>query len=249
MLSEKIVAQLRALEKQARQNFQEDEIQRCLHFMADLQSDGYRVASDEKSDQWYPNMRVRGVNARPVFQVSEFGNVADLKKVGRQISAEIRAVNEKIETNLKGDFAELSIGGTWENFTIKSGSAWNETAKQILPVTCEWLSTFPRLGELSFISKLPSRTTIEPHCGPWNIRANLHLGITIPDQCGISVAGHTLEWKEASWLAFDDSFEHHVWNNSSSTRIVLVVNAWHPDLSQAEVSVFSAISDILVKSE
>ncbi|MBS1301540.1 aspartyl/asparaginyl beta-hydroxylase domain-containing protein [Loktanella sp. SALINAS62] len=212
-------------------------------------SDDHSLSTRERSEHWYPNMRVRGVDARPVFDISEFGSVEHLQEVGNEISAEILEVEQKITAEFGCDFADLSTGGRWENFNIKSGDEWNENAKKLLPITHEWLSSFPRLGELCFISRLPSGSTIKPHCGPWNIRANLHLGVTIPEECGISIAGHALKWEEGGWLAFDDSFEHHVWNDSSTTRLVLVVNAWHPDLTEAEISVFQSISNILVTCE
>nr|WP_277399271.1 aspartyl/asparaginyl beta-hydroxylase domain-containing protein [Burkholderia sp. Ac-20384] len=41
-------------------------------------------------------------------------------------------------------------------------------------------------------------------------------------------------WKEGQVLAFDDSFEHEVWNKSSSSRAILLVDVWHPELSLAE---------------
>jgi len=34
---------------------------------------------------------------------------------------------------------------------------------------------------------------------------------------------------------FDDSFEHEAWNLSDRRRTVLIVDVWHPDLSDDEV--------------
>jgi aspartyl/asparaginyl beta-hydroxylase (cupin superfamily) len=39
---------------------------------------------------------------------------------------------------------------------------------------------------------------------------------------------------EGEVLAFDDAFEHEVWNNSTRTRVVLVVDLWHPNLLAKE---------------
>jgi len=38
-------------------------------------------------------------------------------------------------------------------------------------------------------------------------------------------------WSEGEVLAFEDSFEHEVWQEANEDRIVLVVDIWHPDLS------------------
>lgn len=48
-------------------------------------------------------------------------------------------------------------------------------------------------------------------------------------------------WKDGEWLIFDDSFEHEVWNNGTSARLVLIVDVWHPDLTDEEKSSMSAI--------
>ena len=35
-------------------------------------------------------------------------------------------------------------------------------------------------------------------------------------------------------LAFHDSFEHETWNGSDLTRTVLIVDLWHPGLTEIE---------------
>lgn len=35
-------------------------------------------------------------------------------------------------------------------------------------------------------------------------------------------------------LVFDDSFEHEVWHNGTSMRLVLIVDVWHPELTEHE---------------
>lgn len=41
-------------------------------------------------------------------------------------------------------------------------------------------------------------------------------------------------WKEGKVLIFDDSFEHEVWHNGTNVRLVLIVDVWHPDLTEEE---------------
>lgn len=48
------------------------------------------------------------------------------------------------------------------------------------------------------------------------------------------------EWSEGQVLLLDDSFEHAVWNTGSKTRLILIVDVWHPDLpAQHRVSSFT----------
>ena len=38
------------------------------------------------------------------------------------------------------------------------------------------------------------------------------------------------EWKQGECLIFDDSFEHEVWHDGDSDRVVLICDLWHPEL-------------------
>ena len=49
------------------------------------------------------------------------------------------------------------------------------------------------------------------------------------------VGGKTLRWEVGKPLFFDDSYEHHVWNNTASQRVVLLFDLWHPDLEEEEI--------------
>ena len=42
-------------------------------------------------------------------------------------------------------------------------------------------------------------------------------------------------------LIFDDSFEHDVWNEGDSARFVLIVDIWHPELTEEERRTLPAI--------
>ena len=42
-------------------------------------------------------------------------------------------------------------------------------------------------------------------------------------------------------LVFDDSFEHEVWNDGKQERVVLLLDLWHPDLQQDEISAIQSM--------
>jgi aspartyl/asparaginyl beta-hydroxylase (cupin superfamily) len=67
------------------------------------------------------------------------------------------------------------------------------------------------------------------------MRVRAHLGIDIPPNCGIRVGDAGATWHEGTCIVFDDSFPHEVWNESERDRVVLVVDLWHPDLTDDEV--------------
>lgn len=48
--------------------------------------------------------------------------------------------------------------------------------------------------------------------------------------------------EEGKCLVFDDSFEHEAWNDDSDhSRIVLIVDVWHPDLTPEERGFFKFV--------
>ena len=56
----------------------------------------------------------------------------------------------------------------------------------------------------------------------------------MPPDCALRVGGQIHEWKEGRCVTFDDTYLHEAWNNSSETRVVLIVDSWNPDLSEIE---------------
>jgi aspartyl/asparaginyl beta-hydroxylase (cupin superfamily) len=81
---------------------------------------------------------------------------------------------------------------------------------------------------------------LKPHCSVDDLRLRIHLGLSIPEGCSIRVATETRTWQEGRCLTFEDSFEHEVWNRSKVRRIVLIVDLWHPDLTEIEVRALTA---------
>ena len=75
----------------------------------------------------------------------------------------------------------------------------------------------------------------------------LHLGVLVPLNSSLrvgglgdeyeSVAAKTCtaparkEWREGKVLVFDDSYEHEVFHGGLGPRVVLIVDVWHPQLT------------------
>ncbi len=87
-----------------------------------------------------------------------------------------------------------------------------------------------------FFSVLKPNIHIPPHFGTANTRLTAHLPLIIPsDKCRIRVADHTHYWTEGELFLFDDGWDHEAWNDSDETRVVLIFEAWRPDLSAEEI--------------
>jgi len=50
------------------------------------------------------------------------------------------------------------------------------------------------------------------------------------------VADQMHTWEEGKCIVFDDSFEHELWHNGTTSRVILVLDVWHPDLNDAQRS-------------
>jgi hypothetical protein len=109
--------------------------------------------------------------------------------------------------------------------------AMEETAAAVRSLDGE-CTAFP-LADVLFSSHAPG-TTLTPHCSWDGFRMRLHLGLRIPEGCGIRVGSESRHWQPGRVLAFHDSFEHETWNRSQERRVVLIVDCWHPGLTAPE---------------
>jgi aspartyl/asparaginyl beta-hydroxylase (cupin superfamily) len=49
------------------------------------------------------------------------------------------------------------------------------------------------------------------------------------------------EFVEGVPVIFDDSFNHESWHDGERTRVNLIFDFWHPDLSDSEVKFFKML--------
>ena len=103
------------------------------------------------------------------------------------------------------------------------------------------------LGSIYF-SKLKSHTKVNEHYGPTNVRWRCHLPLVVPKNnggsclcVGIGSKEEKMGWEEGRPMLFDDSFLHsavHFVSNDSGNddgaRIVLIIDFWHPALSEGD---------------
>lgn len=96
-------------------------------------------------------------------------------------------------------------------------------------------------------SVLTPGTHLLPHRGVTNTRLVAHLPLIVPPGCALNVAGEQHVWREGQAVVFDDTYEHEAWNRGEATRVILIADVWHPDLSAGEraavAEIAAAISD------
>ena len=141
-----------------------------------------------------------------------------------------------------------------KKFDLEEGSdRWSiydllaPAAESNCPKTVELLERWFRseLGEpvTAQFSALRAGGHIPPHCGVSNIFLTAHLGLIVPQGCRIRVGNEKRHWSEGRGFVFDDSFEHEVWNESDSMRIVFLARFYHPWLTDFEIEALGKLHE------
>lgn len=189
-----------------------------------------------------PNLFVPSLSGKPWHEAAEFEGARILEENWEWIREEVFAARNKA-------FQRFDDGtphsGDWNAMYIRYGAAPVEVNRHLIPRTTELVNALPRIGPMAMISALNPGAHIKPHCGIYNFRITGHLGLEIPEGCTFRVADETRGWSNGKMLVFDDSFEHEVWNRGSHTRYILLVDFWHPELTDAEVDTLNRIESMM----
>ncbi|NXX45678.1 ASPH hydroxylase, partial [Tricholaema leucomelas] len=192
---------------------------------------------------------VKGLKAQPWWTAKETGYtelVKSLEKNWKLIRDEGLAVMDKRSSLFLPEDENLREKGDWSQFTLWQQGRKNENACKSVPKTCALLERFPeatgcRRGQIKYSIMHPG-THVWPHTGPTNCRLRMHLGLVIPKEgCRIRCAQENRTWEEGKVLIFDDSFEHEVWQDAAASRLIFIVDVWHPELTAQERRTLPAI--------
>lgn len=183
-----------------------------------------------------PRMRYYpGLTARSWHDPSRFAIARALEKHASVIIAEARNIAH-------GAFFQESERiervGNWDVFFLYDRGRRHEQNCLSCPTTADIVESHRSVRSLSglvYFSRLSPGTRVMPHRGPTNMRLRCHLGIDVPEHCGLTVDGVVRTWNVGKCIVFDDSFVHEAWNAGDRDRLVLIVDLWHPDLSDEEV--------------
>jgi hypothetical protein len=197
---------------------------------------GLRTNAERPMLQFYPGLRVE-----PWHDPRAFPIVADLERLAPEIAREAKG----FDAGLFQDEAEdIGREGRWGVLFLLEMGRRNEDNLARCP-SLRWIlehhRTLTTHAGLMYFSCLDPRTRVAPHQGPTNVRLRCHLGLEVPDGCGMRVGGVTGGWEEGRCVVIDDSFVHEVWNDSDRRRVILVLDLWHPDLGDDEVDLLAGL--------
>lgn len=200
-----------------------------------------------------------GVPSQTYYPRGRFPWYAELEANTATIREELRAVLTQPQhlesfllTDSPQDTADLlrasgPANAAWDAYFFhRHGERYNAHA-DACPQTAALLDSLPlaHVREHSpeaLYSVLRPGSHILLHRGVTNTRLVTHLPLIVPTDCALRVGGEIHEWQEGRCVTFDDTFEHEAWNHSGETRAVLILDAWNPDLSEAERA---AVADLV----
>jgi hypothetical protein len=195
-----------------------------------------------RSNHNSPRMRIYpGLRSEPWHDPQQFQLAHDLEAAADKIAAEAHALDA---SGFQDEPEDIQRTGRWSVlFLYKKGRKVEDNCTRC-PETVSVIEanrTTRGLAGIAYFSVLAPNTHVAAHTGPTNMRLRCHLGIDVPDGCALRVGGETKTWQEGRCVVFDDRFTHEVWNNSDRERVVLVVDFWHPDLTDDEVELLKGL--------
>lgn len=205
------------------------------------------------------NFYYPGLPQRPFFERSDFEWVEALEAAVPALGAELEAV--------LADQAALApyvvpdenrpakrhplLGDTrWSAFHLfRRGQPIAEHADRCSATMAALANVpLPRIAgrsPMALFSVLHPATHIPPHNGMINTRLICHLPLIVPPRCRLRVGNQVRAVEQGRAMIFDDSIEHEAWNESDSTRVVLLFEIWRPELDAAERNALTALYEAI----
>ncbi len=165
-----------------------------------------------------------------------------LEQNAQEIKSEYQKAREFLRTH--PDNESLVDRGQWRGlFLYQASGEKNEDVCSLCPTTTRVVESLPICRNFGFVqfSVLEPHTHIQAHCGSSNLRLRHHLGVEIPEQGNVTlrVGTKARSWQQDKCSMFDDSFRHESTHNGDKTRVVLIVDLWHPGLTDADIEFLS----------
>ena len=193
-----------------------------------------------------------------------FWNVVDQPDVfpwAKELERNAHIIQDEYRKKLE-ERERFSADSVWQNQVM--GEGWGAIRLQRLGVwnaqNCE---EFPETVTLIRSLRIPlavrgvcfarqvAASGVKPHSDGRNFILTSHLGLQIPseEKCWIQVGKERRNWEEGKLLTLDTSFSHSTGNESDADRHVLIIDYWHPELTEAERAALEFIYDLRNKFE
>jgi aspartate beta-hydroxylase len=200
---------------------------------------------------------IEGLTARPFWDTA---SNPSLFPWAAELERNAGIIQEEFSEKLRRDGEVFAADSAWQNQVM--GAGWSAIRLQRLGVwnveNCqEFKQTYELLRSLNcpfavrgvcFARQLP-QSGVQPHSDGRNFILTSHLGLQVPKGCWIEVGGERREWEEGKLITLDTSFSHSTCNPTEESRNVLIIDFWHPELTEAERAALEFVYDLRNKFE
>lgn len=170
----------------------------------------------------------------PVLDLRDFAWTEALRANWQTIRDEAIAVALRGEAapslaTVSPDHRAIAAINMWKSFFLWGyGFAIEENIAQC-PKTAAVVRGIPGLNS-AFFSILAPGTHIPAHRGVSKGLITCHLGLIVPEDGDVRmrVNDRVVRWAEGETLVFDDTYDHEVWNETTGTRVVLLIQFERP---------------------
>ncbi|PCD04147.1 aspartyl beta-hydroxylase [Sphingomonas spermidinifaciens] len=174
------------------------------------------------------------VSNEPVLDMRDFAWTCALRRQWRAIRDEALtvALDRRAAPSLSEvspDHRAIAAPEAWRSFFLHGyGYPIAENLARC-PATARAVTEIPGLVS-AFFSILAPGTHIPAHRGVTKGLITCHLGLIVPQDgdARMRVGDRVVRWAEGETLVFDDTYDHEVWNDSTSTRVVLLIQFERP---------------------
>lgn len=117
----------------------------------------------------------------------------------------------------------------WRSVMLWGDAGAQEDMLARCPATAALVAAVPDLTS-AFFSILAPGTHIAGRRGATKGLLTCQLGLIVPRDGDVRMRVHDriVRWAEGETLVFDDTYDHEVWNDSSGTRVVLMLQIGRP---------------------
>jgi len=170
----------------------------------------------------------------PVLDIRDFEWTALLRENWQAIRNEaIAAALERRPApplaSISPDHRAIAPPDKWRSFFLWGYGYPIRENLELCPMTARMVEQIPGLNS-AFFSILAPGTHIPAHRGVTKGLVTCHLGLIVPrdGDVRIRVVDRVMRWSEGETLVFDDTYDHEVWNDTSGTRVVLLLQVRRP---------------------
>jgi len=194
-----------------------------------------------------------GLRAQPWWDPADCGDWIQKVEAGLPyVQGELADLLEDNEESMISDSVQNKVmGAGWSGFRLQRLGDWLPKNCEQFPQTVQLLkeAEAPLAMRGVIVARQVPGSGVAPHSDGRNIFLTAHFGLSVPEDCSITVGGKTRDWIEDGTIVLDTSFVHSTENKSDEDRFVLIVDFWHPDLTVPEREALEYIYDFRTKFE